>query len=75
MGVLMRAHDWSTSALGPPETWPQSLRTAVGMVINSKFPSCLVWGPELVTLYNDAFRPILGTKPEALGRPLQRGVE
>jgi PAS domain S-box-containing protein len=72
MGALMRAHDWSSSPLGDPSTWPQSLRTAVGMVINSKFPSCLVWGPHLVTLYNDAFRPILGAKPEALGRPFSQ---
>ncbi|MBL0407371.1 PAS domain-containing protein [Microvirga aerilata] len=69
MGELMRTHDWSASPLGAPETWPQSLRTAVGMVLGSKFPSCLVWGPDLITLYNDAFRPILGIKPEALGRP------
>ncbi|WP_240539963.1 PAS domain-containing protein [Salinarimonas soli] len=69
MGALMRAQDWSASPLGPLGTWPQSLRTAVSMVLGSKFPSCLVWGPHLITLYNDAFRPILGAKPEALGRP------
>jgi hypothetical protein len=69
MGALMRERDWSPSPLGPPENWPQSLRTAVSMVLGSQFPSCLVWGPDLITLYNDAFRPILGTKPEALGRP------
>jgi hypothetical protein len=39
------------------------------MVLGSKFPACIVWGPGLVTIYNDAFRPILGTKREALGRP------
>ena len=69
MGVRVRAHDWATTPLGPIESWPQSLRTAVGMVLASRFPACLVWGPGLISIYNDAFRPILGTKPEALGRP------
>ena len=67
MGAAMRAHNWSASPLGAPDTWPQSLRTAISMVLGSKFPTCLVWGPDLVTLYNDAFRAILGGKPEALG--------
>jgi PAS domain S-box-containing protein len=69
MGVLIRAHDWSATPLGPLEAWPQSLRIAVGMVLGSRFPACIVWGRGLVTIYNDAFRPILGDKPEALGRP------
>ncbi|HEV7265495.1 MAG TPA: tripartite tricarboxylate transporter permease [Falsiroseomonas sp.] len=69
MGALVRAHDWAATPLGPPEAWPPSLRVAVGMVLGSRFPACLVWGPRLITIYNDAFRPILGTKPEALGRP------
>ncbi len=69
MAGRIRAHDWSATPLGPIESWPHALRTAVGMVLGSGFPSCIVWGPHLVTIYNDAFRPILGTKPEALGRP------
>jgi GAF domain/PAS fold len=69
MGAMMRRHDWAATPLGSPERWPTSLRTAVSMVIGSRFPACLVWGPELVMLYNDAFRPILGGKPKALGRP------
>jgi hypothetical protein len=69
MGARVRAHDWAATPLGPPEAWPPSLRTAVGMVLASKFPACLVWGPGLTTIHNDAFRPILGAKPEALGRP------
>ena len=68
MGGLIRRFDWSATALGPPETWPTSLRTAVSMILASGFPSALVWGRELVTIYNDAFGPILGEKPEALGR-------
>lgn len=68
VGALMRGHDWSTSPLGSPETWPQSLRTIVSMMLNSKFPMFLAWGPELGLLYNDAYAEILGSKhPKALG--------
>lgn len=62
------AHDWSTSPLGPIESWPQSLRTALGMMLSSHFPKAIVWGPGLTTFHNDAFRPILGEKEKAIGR-------
>ena len=64
----IRDHDWSTTGLGPPEGWPPALKTAVSMALNSKFPKCIVWGPDLISIPNDAFRPILGDKPPALGR-------
>ena len=69
MSGLMRAMDWSTTPLGPAESWPQSLRTTVSVCLNSRFPMLLWWGPDLIMLYNDAYRPILGaTKhPRALG--------
>ncbi|MXQ13891.1 PAS domain S-box protein [Microvirga makkahensis] len=71
-GVLMRTHDWSTSPLGSPDTWPPSLRTAASLVLTSKFPMFIAWGPELAFLYNDAYAPILGSKhPRALGRPFR----
>jgi signal transduction histidine kinase/ActR/RegA family two-component response regulator len=71
-GALMRAHDWSSSPLGPPESWPQSLRSIVGMLLNSKFPMFIAWGPELGFLYNDPYAEILGDKhPAALGRRFQ----
>lgn len=64
----MRAHDWSKSPLGSPDSWPQSLRAVVGLLLNSKFPIFLAWGPELGFLYNDAYAEILGAKhPKALG--------
>lgn len=63
------AFDWSTSPLGPMDVWPQSLRTALGMMLSSHFPKAIVWGPELITFHNDAFKPILGDKPPAIGRP------
>lgn len=71
-GALMRAHDWSGSPLGPVELWPQSLRSVVGLMLGSKFPMCVAWGPELGFLYNDAYAEILGAKhPSALGRRFQ----
>src|SRR6478609_4305990 len=68
MGELMRSHDWSQSALGKPEAWPQSLRSVVGLLLSSKFPMFVAWGSELTLLYNDSYMDILGTKhPRALG--------
>jgi PAS domain S-box-containing protein len=69
VGALMRAHDWSNSPLGQPATWPQSLRSVVALVLNSKFPMFVAWGTELGFLYNDSYAAILGAKhPQALGR-------
>jgi signal transduction histidine kinase len=68
MGALMRSVDWSRTPLGPVESWPQSLRTSVGILLTSGYPMYIPWGPEYTQLYNDAFRPILGAKhPAALG--------
>ncbi|WP_322403074.1 hybrid sensor histidine kinase/response regulator [Massilia luteola] len=68
VGAMMRAHDWSGSPLGHPRTWPQALRTVVGLMLNSKFPMFVAWGPELGFLYNDSYRDVLGAKhPAALG--------
>jgi len=66
----MRAMDWSHTALGRPGAWPQSLRSAVSILLPSRAQIVLFWGPELVTLYNDAYRPVFGAKhPSALGLP------
>ncbi|NOK17680.1 ATP-binding response regulator [Corallococcus carmarthensis] len=69
-GALLRQVDWAKTAVGPVETWPQSLRTAVGIVLASNYPLYVAWGPEFVQFYNDAYRPICGrTKhPGALGQ-------
>lgn len=69
----MRTLDWSQTALGPVQAWPQSLCTAVSICLNSRFPILIWWGADLIMLYNDAYRPILGTTkhPHALGRPGQ----
>ena len=70
MGDLMRAYDWGASAVGPVESWPQSLRTALSILLDSRYPMYVAWGPEFTQFYNDGYRPILGaTKhPSALGR-------
>jgi PAS domain S-box-containing protein len=68
MSEKVRRYDWAGSALGPLQAWPATLRYCVEALLASRFPSCLVWGPQLTTIYNDAFRLILGNKPEALGR-------
>lgn len=69
MGKMMRAKDWSKTALGNPETWPNSLQTMVSVMVNNPFGMYIAWGENYIQLYNDGFRPILGaTKhPDALG--------
>ena len=70
MGKHMRTKDWSKTAVGDPDTWPQSLRTTISIILNSKFPMFLFWGTELVCFYNDAYRPSLGKEgkhPHILG--------
>ena len=70
LGALLRAKDWSGTTLGPIERWPQSLRASVSTCLNSRFAIVVCWGPELVMLYNDAYREIIASKhPDALGRP------
>jgi PAS domain S-box-containing protein len=70
LGELIRAKDWSATPLGAVESWPQSLRSAVSILLPSKAQICLFWGPQFVVLYNDAYRPVFGLKhPQALGQP------
>lgn len=71
MGAMMRAHDWAATPLGPPESWPQSLRSVVSVCLNSPLLGSVFWGPELLMLYNDAYVPTLADRhPHALGRPV-----
>ena len=70
MGARMRAHDWSRTSLGPPETRPQSLRTVVRILLTSRYQMWMGWGQDLAFFYNDAYRPTLGVKDDwALGQP------
>ncbi|HWG91740.1 MAG TPA: ATP-binding protein [Candidatus Thermoplasmatota archaeon] len=68
MGERVRSHDWASTPLGPPETWPQSLRTTLSICLNARQPMLILWGPGLIKFYNDAYAPVLGNKhPGALG--------
>jgi len=65
-------HDWSSSALGSPDTWPMALRHAVCLMLDSRFPMFIAWGSEQAFLYNDSYAPLLGKKhPAALGAPMK----
>lgn len=61
--------DWAKTPVGPICQWPQSLKTALSTMLLSRFPKAITWGPALITFHNDAFEPILGDKPRAIGRP------
>ncbi|MGA2043796.1 MAG: response regulator [Roseiarcus sp.] len=70
MAALMRARIWADGPLGPPDRWPQSLKTVVGILLTSRHQMWMGWGADLTFLYNDAYRPTLGVKHgRALGRP------
>ena len=72
MGDLITERDWSQSSMGPIEMWPQSLCTTLGIILHSRFPMFLWWGPDLICFYNDAYRPSLGENgkhPDILGMP------
>jgi two-component sensor histidine kinase len=72
MGALTRAYDWTKTPLGAPASWPQSLKTAIRLLLTSQHPMFIWWGPELIQFYNDAYRQTMGPErhPSALG---QRG--
>jgi len=70
LAELARVTHWAQTPLGPIAEWPVSLKTAAGLMLASRFPMALLWGPELVRLYNEAYRPLLGADhPAAMGRP------
>ncbi|HEX2604986.1 MAG TPA: two-component system sensor histidine kinase/response regulator, partial [Oxalicibacterium sp.] len=71
LGKLILAFDWTTTPLGSIDTWPPSLRTAVSLMLNSRQPMWIGWGPEATFLYNDAYIDVLSKAkhPWALGRP------
>ncbi len=71
MGALMRSHDWSSTPLGEPGVWPQSLRTAVRLMLSTRHPVYIWWGPQLPCFYNDGHRLSIGSErhPSSLGRP------
>ncbi|TFZ07883.1 ATP-binding protein [Ramlibacter humi] len=69
MAALVSEFDWASTPLGPAEGWPQSLKSAVRLMLGSRYPMFIWWGPELVGIYNDAYCEVLGPRhPWALGR-------
>ncbi len=71
MGALMRATNWSDTPIGPAGSWSQSLRMMVSLLLANRFPLLLWWGPQYISIYNDAYRPILGQKhPRSIGQPV-----
>ncbi len=70
MGELVRSTDWSKTPVGPVDNWPQSLRTAVSIMLNAHFPMYIAWGKDFTQFYNNGYRPILGSTkhPAAMGR-------
>ena len=69
MGALILEKDWSKTPLGNPKDWPPSLRTLVSVMLANPFAMYIAWGTEYIQLYNDGYRPILGSlkHPHALG--------
>jgi PAS domain S-box-containing protein len=71
LGALTRGYDWSSTSVGPIDSWPQTLKATVGIILHSDFPMFLWWGEDMVQFYNDAYRPSLGQDgkhPKALGQ-------
>ena len=73
MGAAMRDFDWASTPLGPPPAWPRTLKTCLRILLASRQPMWVWWGPQLINFYNDAYLPIIGAKhPDALGRPARQ---
>ena len=69
MAKAILAKDWSATALGPIQSWPQSLRTTVSLCLASNFPISIAWGPDRIQIYNDGYWPICGAKhPHSMGQ-------
>lgn len=72
MAALIRAFDWSKTPIGPRADWSPTLRIMVEFLLANRFPILLWWGPQYISIYNDAYRPVLGEKHSwALGRPVE----
>lgn len=74
MGERIRAFDWASHPLGPPQQWPSALRMAMTLCLHSSFPTAIYWGPDFYVLYNDAWSEIPADKhPAILGMPAREG--
>ena len=74
LAALIRTFDWASTPLGPIGQWPQSLKTATGLLINSPVPIVMLWGPDGVMIYNDAYSVFAGGRhPKLLGTKVRQG--
>lgn len=74
MSRLIKEMDWKRTSLGPPENWPQSLKTAVSIVLRSPVPLVMLWGPDGIMIYNDAYSVFAGVRhPSLLGSKVLDG--
>ena len=74
LAKMIRAFDWSTTPLGAIEDWPQSLKSATGLLIASPVPIVMLWGPDGVMIYNDAYSVFAaGRHPQLLGSKVREG--
>src|SRR5688572_21540379 len=72
MHARVSQHDWASTSVGPIERWPQSLRATITTLLGSRYPMILLWGPELIQIYNEAYISLIGDKhPGALGRSIR----
>ncbi|MBE7199062.1 MAG: response regulator [Parafilimonas terrae] len=72
MAASMRTFGWRTTPIGPPDGWPRSLKTLVGVMLRAKQAMFIAWGDERTMLYNDAYAELLGAKHPCLGQPFER---
>jgi hypothetical protein len=74
MGRAIEDFNWAATSLGPIVDWPEGLRLAVSVCLSSRFPMLVTWGPDLIKIYNDGYRPMLGSQkhPAALGSPARK---
>jgi len=73
MGAAIRDFDWAATVLGPPAQWPRTLKTCLSILLASRQPMWVWWGPELINFYNDPYLSIIGAKhPGALGQPARK---
>jgi hypothetical protein len=72
MRAETRAFDWASTSIGPAERWPASLHTVLDLALDTEFAMMIMWGPDLIQLYNDGYIPILGDKhPRSIGQRAQ----
>ena len=71
MGDKVRAFDWAATPLGAIDTWPLAQKIVVDLILSNALPTCLFLGPDLIAIYNDAYIPLTGAKPESLGEPFR----